>query len=122
MKFLFASSDRDLLLCYEKLLQADDRTVLTAFDGPQLFAQLAGGAELIITDARLPRLDLKGLLHFLKEEGSAVILLINEKKLRETYRDLLPEEAFLPYPFTPAELEEKIREVLKQKDPKAVTL
>ena len=122
MKLLFASSDRDLLLCYGKLLQADGRTVLTAFDGPQLYTQLAGGADLVITDARLPRLELKGLLRFLKEEGSAVILLINEKKTREKYRDLLPEEAFLPYPFAPDELEEKIREILKLKDPKAVTL
>ncbi|MBO4873640.1 MAG: response regulator transcription factor [Lachnospiraceae bacterium] len=120
MKLLFASAERDLLLCYSRLLQTEGREVLTAFDGPQLLSQLSGSPDLIIADAALPRLDTAGLIRFLKNEGIRLILLLNDKKQKNAFRENLPEEAFLSYPFSPEELEEKIRETMNLTLGKAV--
>ena len=118
MKLLFASAERDLLLCYSRILGTEDREIFTAFDGPQLYSQLAGGIDLVITDASLPRLDTAGLIRYLEEEGSRLILLIDDKRTQEACAGKLPAEAFLRYPFSPEELEAKIRENLNRKDRK----
>ena len=120
MKLLFANAERDLLSCYSVLLKTKDREVLTAFDGPQLYSQLAGCVDLVISDAALPRLDAPELIRCLKNDNIPIILLLNDKKQKSVFLEQLPEQSFLFYPFSPEKLEEKIRKVMKDNDGKAV--
>ena len=119
MKILFASSERDLLMTYSRLLEAEGFPVLTAFDGPGLISQLGAERLLVICDALLPRLDTRQLLRFLKEEKMPVLLLLDEKPAPPLYRELLPENAFLYYPFSPRELIGRVRSLLANTESEA---
>ncbi|MBQ5953105.1 MAG: response regulator transcription factor [Lachnospiraceae bacterium] len=101
MRILLAAPDRDILMCYERLLSQEGHEVTTAFDGMQLPQLLAGGGpEAAILDPDLPGLDRVRILRMFAENGIPVIAL----------GDIPPESTdtkqlrFLRYPFLPEEL------------------
>ncbi len=112
MRILFCNPERDLLLTYSRLLEAEGFEVSTAFDGPQLSAALAGGPAFVILDSALPRMDAAAMLRYLAEQQNGVLLLVNDRKTLSPYRELLSEDAFLFYPFSPQELLGRVRTLL----------
>ena len=101
MRILLAAPDRDILMCYERLLSQEGHEVTTAFDGMQIPQLLAGnGPEAVILDLDLPGLDRSRILRMFAEDNIPVVAL----------GEALPENAdaknirSLRYPFLPEEL------------------
>ena len=101
MRILLAAPDRDILMCYERLLSQEGHEVTTAFDGMQIPQLLAGsGPEAVILDLDLPGLVRSRILRMFAEDNIPVVAL----------GEALPENAdaknvsFLRYPFLPEEL------------------
>ena len=58
MRVLFAVPDRDLLRCYDKLLEAAFGDVVTAFDGTQVLTMLIEEQyDIVVLDRKLPRVE-----------------------------------------------------------------
>ncbi len=113
MKILFAAPDRDLLRAYKEILTEDFGETQTAFDGPQMLTLLAeGNYDLAVLDKGLPRIENKLLIDHLNSEGIPVLSLLDFREKKEA------KDRFnaICYPFTPAELEESIKQMTTRID------
>ena len=107
MKILLAASDRDLLQGYEKLLTMDGHQVTTAFDGAQVVELMAGGPyDIAVLEEQLPRIGGEQLLELLRREALPAILLLDERVSVKHLLRASPPEAYLSFPFLPADLTE----------------
>lgn len=95
---LFADPNRDLLKCYDVLLQNRGFAVTTVFDGTQVVEKLTDGQfDLAVLDDALPRIDASRLIPMFHERKIPVLLLVSNKTAPEA-------DAVLPFPFWPNEL------------------
>ena len=109
MKILFAAPDRDLLECYKTILENDMGETVTAFDGAQVLSLLQTEKfDLAALDCDLPRVEFDCLIKKFKEKNVPVIALTNGITARQA------PDAYLPYPFTPEQLEDVIRGVTEK--------
>ena len=113
MKILFTASDRDLLSVYSRLLLSKGYAVDTAFDGVIAKTMASCGEyDLVVLDESLSRITSADVLKTLNEKAVPVVLLTSKRLVCETYcRPSLP-DAFLCYPFSPDELDERIKAVV----------
>ena len=110
MRILFAAQDRDLLRCYARLLEDDETTVQTAFDGTQVLSKLRETRfDLLIVSEDIPRIPLRQIISYCNDEGFPVLVLTAARPRLATLLDTVLASAYLPLPFTPDELSEKIR-------------
>ena len=105
MRILFAASDRDLLDSYQKLLSSAFGECVTAFDGTQVLAALAGTRfDMVILDPDLPRVRQADLLREFDDKGlPSIVLLDSPVTAHRLSADPLP-SAFLSHPFLPDDL------------------
>lgn len=115
MKLLFAAPDRDLLACFQKLLEADVGQTVTAFDGTQVFLLLASERfDAVVLDRELPRIEHRKILLRIRETDTPVIVLTDAPvTVHQLTQEPLP-NAFLPYPFSGDRLAELIRDTLEK--------
>ena len=116
MRLLFATPERDLLTAYKRLLETGDCTVSTAFDGTQVLTAVAKEhPDAVVLDEALPRIDIRHLLTVCREEDIPVIELTRrEVDLKMLIREPAPSD-YLPFPFEPSELRERIAAVLRRR-------
>lgn len=116
MRILLAAPNRDLLLCYQKLLSQDFGETVIAFDGTQVLSLLAEGSfDLAVLDGSLPRIRYETLIRQLEREGIPVITLSDAPVSVKLLTEEPLANAFLPYPFQAEELSALIRDVLEKK-------
>ena len=115
MRILLAASDRDLLESYQKLLADAFGECVTAFDGTQVLADLAGGRfDMVVLDRALPRVRHEVLLRELSVRVlPSIVLLDNPVAAHELAKELLP-FAYLSHPFLPEDLFGLIQNVLRK--------
>lgn len=95
---LFADPNRDLLKCYDVLLQNRGFAVTTVFDGTQVVEKLTDGQfDLAVLDDALPRIGVSRLIPMFHERKIPVLLLVSNRADLEA-------DAALPFPFRPNEL------------------
>ena len=115
MRVLFAVPDRDLLRCYDKLLEAAFGDVVTAFDGTQVLTMLIEEQyDIVVLDRKLPRVEHQRIVRRLNDTRVPVIVL-QERAI--TLEDLQGEplaNAYMAYPFTSEELIEMIGDVWRK--------
>lgn len=112
MKILLADSDRDMLMCFQKLITLSGREVMTAFDGTQVVNLLAGSRfDLVILNDRIPRVRSSEIIKHLNEEDIPVIVILENKVNAKLLTDEVLANAYLPLPFLPNELLTLIEEV-----------
>ena len=115
MKILLAASDRDLLQGYEKLLTMDGHQVTTAFDGAQVVELMAGGPyDIAVLEEKLPRIGGEQLLELLRREALPAILLLDERVSVKHLLRASPPEAYLSFPFLPADLTELLDSTVRK--------
>ncbi len=115
MTILFAAADRDLLSGFGRLLGARGHRVVTAFDGAQALSRLAEERpDLAVLDESLPRVPQSRLLGELNAAAVPVILLLSERPRMARFGSPALPDSFLCYPFSPAELEDRIGRVLAE--------
>ena len=95
--------------------------VETAVDGHHALYRLATeepGFSLLITDARMPRMDGWGLIHSARAQGFNGPIIVFSGSIDDYERARyakLSVDAFLPKPSTPAELLQTIRQTWRQR-------
>ena len=115
MNILLADSDRDLLQCYRKLLTMDGHTVTTAFDGAQVVSLLGPEKfDMAILEEDLPRIKLDQLLQALNRDHIPVIVLAGEIVTVKTLLGSALPNAYLSFPFLPADLKQIMGEVAEK--------
>lgn len=107
MRVLLAATDRDLLDGYRKLLPGAFGECVTAFDGAQVLADLAGSEgkfDLVILDHALPRISTSDILRQLHLKNvPSIVLLDSTVTAHHLAEEPLP-CAFLSHPFLPEDL------------------
>ena len=117
MRILLAAPDRDLLECYQKLLEADLGETVTAFDGTQVLYLLSSEQfDIVVLDSEIPRIDYRHLVGRMREQGLPVIVLINEPVSVRRLTETPPANNYLSYPFSAADLAEIIKDTLEKKE------
>lgn len=109
MRILFAAPDRDLIRCYGTLLAGPGRTVETAFDGVQVLRLLSEhNWDLLILGRDIPRIDWRRIVAQCCQAGPPVLVLTAKAPDLRLLLEPHPAQAYLPLPFLPEELEERI--------------
>jgi len=111
LKILLAVPDRDLLLCLGKLLRLRGDEVDEAFDGVQAISHISKSTDVAVLDGAMPRVDTKTIIKFLTENGIPSVVLSESPTTSRLLQQDDPASSYLPYPFSPGELYEKIRSV-----------
>lgn len=121
MKVLIAAPDRDFLMSYQKLLEAEGWEVTTSFDGFQFMACLQEKKfDFVILDRSLPRVEHERLMKLINEMKTPAIILQGKRMnagllLKESLAD-----SYLTYPFEPDELRERMNEILQKRESREV--
>ena len=118
MRILLADSDRDMLSVYRRLMEMAGHTAETAFDGIQVL-KLLGAApfDLAVINERLPRIAHERILSALRNQGTPALVLL-DRPLHVSR--LCGEElanAYLTFPFFPAELSALALDVTRKATP-----
>ena len=117
MKILFSAQDRDLLRCCRSLLEDDETRVDTAFDGTQILTKLRAEAyDLLIVFEDVPRIPLRQIVSYCNEASLPVLVLTNSNIRLSALLDTVLANAYLPLPFTSAELKAKIAQIRAAQD------
>ena len=117
MKILFADADRDLLMCYRKILEMAGNEVFTVFDGAQVIDQITRQQfDLIILSDGIPRVRSRDIIRHLNEENIPVIVLLENKINSRILSDEVSANAYLTLPFLPKELLELVEAVMKKQN------
>lgn len=107
MNILLADPDRDMLLCYARLLELAGNEAVTAFDAAGLFGRWEEKRpDLIILNTDLPGLDRGGLAA--RTAADPVPLLMLGLCRTAPASDGGFPSAYLAYPFRPEELLQQI--------------
>ena len=110
MRILLAASDRDLLECYQKILEADCGETVTAFDGTRVLTALAEERfDLVILDRQLPRVEHTKIVQRLRDGNIPVIVLSDEPDEAKKRGAAPRADAYLTHPFRPETLTGLIR-------------
>jgi len=110
MRILLAAPDRDLLRCYNIILDEAFGETVTAFDGTHVLALLADtDFDLCILDRDLPRVGHAEIRKKLAEKGIPAIVLTNGDAEQDASPEALPEALVLPFPFSPDEMRAAVR-------------
>lgn len=114
MNILLADPDRDLLLCYTRLLEQEGHAVATAFDAAELFRLWdEAPRELVILDADLPRLSREKLAEKAAADRTPLLILGTGRSA-----PAFPGGGTFPYlafPFFPDDLLRRTAELLPRK-------
>lgn len=107
MNILLADPDRDMLLCYARLLELAGNEAVTAFDAAGLVGRWEENRpDLIILNTDLPGLDRNGLAA--KAAADPVpLLMLGLSRTAPAPGGGFP-SAYLAYPFRPEELLQQI--------------
>ena len=124
MRVLLAAPDRDLLQCYQKILEEPYGNVVAAFDGTQVLELLAeGDFDAAVLDRELPRIGHRTILELLRRENIPVIVLQDSPVTSSLLLGEPLANAYLPNPFLPGELLSLLQNVLeKAASPESVWL
>ncbi len=115
MNVLLADSNRDLLQCYQKLLIMDGHAVTAAFDGVQVVSLLGQGKfDIAILEEGLPRIELEQLLRILSGDRVPAVVLADGAVTVKTLLGAPLPNAYLSFPFLPADLKRLMREVTEK--------
>ena len=115
MRVLLAAPDRDLLQCYQKILEEPYGDVVAAFDGTQVLELLAqGGFDAAVLDRALPRIGHRRILELLHRENIPVVVLQDSPITPALLLGEPLANAYLPYPFLPDELLALLQNVLEK--------
>ena len=107
MRILFAASDRDLLLCYRQLLEADLGETVTVFDGLQVLSTADRESfDVAVVDSHLQRVAPAELAGYLKSRGVPLIVLSDQKSGDKSA------DACLCHPFSEEDLVKTIKTVV----------
>ena len=118
MRILLAAPDRDLLECYQKLLETDFGETVTAFDGAQVLSLIAAEQfDAAILDRDIPGVGFDLLVERAVRGKVPVVTLTNGGENDGGFESEANRTAVLPYPFTPEEIEARIRSVTLQEEP-----
>ena len=112
MRVLLALPDRDLLTGLTKLMTRDGHEVTGAVDGVKALEYAAAPFDVAVADCRLPRLPLFRVVDALRDKGVPVVLLWDQPITPAVLTGDLPAASYLPYPFRPSELMERIDAVI----------
>ncbi len=105
MKILLADPDRDLLKAYRQLLTLQGHTVSVCFEGTETLRVTAQETfDVAAVNRNLPRIDHGKLVAFFHERGIPVIVLTDRKPGTGLLLGENLANAYLPFPFLPAEL------------------
>ena len=115
MKILFAAPDRDLIACFQTILEADCGETVTAFDGTQVISLLMSeNFDVLVLDRNIPRVDHKTVIERANEKNVSVIVLTDEPAgVRRTGEPSA--SGRLSYPFTFAEIKKAILETFEKR-------
>ena len=115
MKILLACPDRDLLKSLAGVLSYEGHGVTAVFDGPQALTEAEDPPQLLVLDPALPGTDVRKLTDRFRAKNVPVLLLsdrpLSEALIREGTAD-----SILEYPFSPAALTERVREMEAEAD------
>ncbi len=117
MKVLFAASDRDMMMCFKKIIELLDEKneVVTAFDGTQVVNLMANNRfNLVILDYDIPRVKARDIIKHLNEEDIPVIAILDTKVNSKLLSDEVLANAYLTLPFLPYELTGLMEAVLEK--------
>ena len=120
MHIVLADPDRDILLCFSRLLELEGYTAATAFDAAELFRLWdESRPDLIILNAELPRLSLKKTAARITEDRVPLLVLGTGQTAPAASGDGLL--SYLAYPFSPDEFLQQAAALLKKKETDEVT-
>ncbi|MBR5427565.1 MAG: response regulator transcription factor [Clostridia bacterium] len=123
MRILLSLSDRDLLSAYESLLSLDGDEAVTAFDGAQAASKLAeGGIELAVLDSALSRIDIGRIVRMLHEENIPSVVALRGRLNTALLLQNEPANAYITFPFQPAELRAAMTDVAKKASGNEITV
>ncbi|MBQ8975016.1 MAG: response regulator transcription factor [Oscillospiraceae bacterium] len=112
MDILLADPDRDILMCYRRILSHDGHDVTTAFDGTQVIGAVAGKKfDLVILSGNIPRVSCRHIVELLNEENIPVIVTLDRALSADMLMDRVLPGGYLEMPFSPQELRLEIDEV-----------
>ena len=115
MKILLADPDRDLLKAYRQLLTLQGHTVSVCFEGTEALRVAAQEKpDAAVVNRRLPRIDHGRLVDYFHEQGIPVIVLTDRKPGTGLLLEKNLANAYLPFPFLPAELTELLQAVTEK--------
>ncbi|MBQ6022008.1 MAG: response regulator transcription factor [Clostridia bacterium] len=115
MRILLAAPDRDLLKVYRQLLTLHGHTVSVCFEGTQALKTAAVERfDAAVADSLLPSIDTGRLAAYFHERQIPVIVLTHRKPGTALLLEKETPNAYLPFPFLPAELV-SLLEAVRQK-------
>ena len=105
MKILFAESDRDLLMCYKKLLSMDGHEVTDVFDGVQTAIKTSiEDYDLVILDNAIPCADSDRIITSLNNKNVPVVILTGQGSAKKRVSKNGRSNTYLRFPFSPGEM------------------
>ena len=115
MRILFAAPDRDLLECYKAILEYDFGETVTAFDGTQVISILSNeDFDAAVIDSDIPRVEYTKLIAKIRRKNIPVMLLTDRPLSASFAGDGLLPDACLSHPFTPAQIEDGLRDLMNK--------
>lgn len=113
MRILFAEDERSLSRAVAALLEKNNYSVDTVYDGQEALAYLeAGNYDALILDIMMPKMDGLEVLRRLRQQGNPipVLLLTARSEVEDKVTDLdMGANDYLTKPFSTAELMARIR-------------
>ncbi len=117
MKILLADPDRDLLMCYKRLLELDNFEVTAVFDGTQAFNLIKQTSfDLAVINRDIPRVGSRELVKLLNAANTPSIILLGTRITPPILLDHVAASSYLSFPFFPYELRQRISDILKKKE------
>lgn len=117
MKILVVDDDPDIVGLLKRFLEARDRCVKTASDGPQALELFRKEApDLVILDVILPGMDGWTVLKRIREQAQTPVLMLTGKDTpTDAVKGLLSgADDYIPKPFDLGELEARIAAVMRR--------
>lgn len=112
MEVLLADANRDMLMCFKKIIEFDGHEVSTAFDGAQVVKMIANHHfDMVILNDNIPRVKCTEIIKHLNEGNIPVIVLTGEKINSKTLLAETLANSYLSFPFLPYELTELMNKV-----------
>lgn len=121
MRVLLIDDDVELCRLLEQFLSREGFSVASVHDGVAgLEGARSGGADIVILDAGLPRLDGFGVLRKLRESNKVPVLMLTARgdDVDRIVGLELGADDYLPKPFNPRELAARLRAILRRLEPR----
>lgn len=115
MRILLAAPDRDLLSCYQKILETEFGEIITAFDGTQVLSLLSEERfDAVILDREIPRVDHRRIVGQLNHGHIPVIVLTDSSVTTHQLTEEPLANAYLTHPFFPEDMISALRDAVNK--------